>query len=116
MAIPGESVDLVAAGLVLEHVDDLGPVFKEAERALRQGGAMFVCEFHPFQQLAGLKAQYVDPATQAIMRVPAFQHDVSDFVTAGLNARLRLDALDEWRYSDDAPGAPPKLLSLMFVK
>lgn len=104
------------ASLVLEHVDDLGPVFKEARRVLHSAGALFVCEFHPFQQLAGWKAQYVDPATHAIAQVPAFCHDVSDFVNAGLGASLRLEAMNEWRYLEETVGARPKLLSLMFAK
>jgi ubiquinone/menaquinone biosynthesis C-methylase UbiE len=111
-----EFADLVVASLVLEHVRDLGPVFEHARKILKSGGALFVCELHPFLQLSGAKAQYLDPATRTITQVPAFRHDVSDFVNGGIAAGLRLTRLDEWRYPWDAIDAPPKLLTVDFAK
>lgn len=114
--VPDESADLVVASLVMEHIRDLKPIFAETERVLKGGGALFVCELHPFQQLAGVKAQFTDPATGMLAQVPAFRHDVSDFVNGGLDAGLRVARMDEWRYSEDEAAAPPKLLSVAFEK
>jgi ubiquinone/menaquinone biosynthesis C-methylase UbiE len=38
------SADLVIAMLVLEHIEQIQPVFTEAGRALRTGGELLICE------------------------------------------------------------------------
>jgi malonyl-CoA O-methyltransferase len=43
--------------------------------------------------------------------VPAFLHDVSDYVTAGLGAGLSLRALDEWWDPGANKEGSPRLLS-----
>jgi malonyl-CoA O-methyltransferase len=106
--------DFILCDLVLEHVEDLGPVFRYARAALRDGGTLFVCEFHPYRQLQGDQARFPD-GSDAVVRVPAFLHDTSDFVAAGLAAGLRLTNLSEWRDDDALPRDPPRLLSLTFT-
>ena len=109
------SADLVVVNLVLEHVEHLAPVFAETRRVLRVGGQFFLCELHPFRQLAGGQAQFPDPATGDVVRVPAFVHEVSEYLNAALDAGFALLRLGEWR--DDAAdrGRPPRLLSAQFV-
>jgi ubiquinone/menaquinone biosynthesis C-methylase UbiE len=114
--IAGESADLVVASLVLEHIRDLTPVFGETQRVLKSGGLLFICEFHPFQQLLGRKSQFVDMETRRIVQIPAFRHDVSDFVNGGLKAGLRLDRMDEWRYEGEDATALPKIVCLAFAR
>lgn len=114
--IDASSVDVVVGDLVLEHVDDLASVYAEAARALRPGGQLFLCELHPFRQLQGSQARFTDPSAGGVIRVPAYLHSVSEYVGGGLAAGLTLRQLVEWADPDAAPGAPPRLLSLLFER
>jgi ubiquinone/menaquinone biosynthesis C-methylase UbiE len=108
------SRDTLTCNLVLEHLEDLSSVFSQARRVLRPGGAFFVCELHPFQQLQGKQAYFVNPDTGLRQNVRCHLHDVSDYLNAaaesGLVLARALDVRDE--------GAPrttaPRLLGLLF--
>ena len=108
------SADVVIAMLILEHVEHLQIVFAEAARVVAAGGQFFVCELHPMRQLAGGQAQFSNTKTGARTRVPAFLHDVSDYVNAGLTAEFELQHLGEWRDADGEANSQPRLLSLLF--
>ncbi|MCA9973607.1 MAG: class I SAM-dependent methyltransferase [Anaerolineales bacterium] len=108
------TADVVVGMLVLEHVAQLAPVFREAARVLRPGGALFVCELHPLRQMLGRQAAFTDPHTGARQPIAAYLHDVSAYVNGGLAAGFTLLALDEWRDAGAAPTAPPRLLALRF--
>lgn len=111
-----DSADFIVAMLILEHVEHLETVFTEAARTLRTGGALFICELHPMRQLMGGQAQFSNTQTGDRQMVPAFLHNVSDFVNGGLSAGFDLDRLDEWRDPDAASNSIPRLLSLLFTK
>lgn len=108
------SADLCVVMLVLEHVEHIAPAFVEAARALRSGGELFVCELHPMRQMAGRQAEFTSPATGEQERIPAFLHDVSEFVKAGLSVGFELARLDEWRDPGALRTDMPRLLSLLF--
>jgi ubiquinone/menaquinone biosynthesis C-methylase UbiE len=110
------SVDVVVGNLVLEHVRELGPVFAEAARVLRAGGQLFFCELHPYRQLRGGQAHFVDAHTDETIHVAAYRHTVSEYVNDALAAGFTLRALGEWLEPDAEPGAPPRLLSLMMER
>jgi ubiquinone/menaquinone biosynthesis C-methylase UbiE len=112
--IGSESVDVVVANLILEHVHDLAPVFFEAARVLRPKGEFFACELHPYRQLLGVQAHFTDPNTGEEVKVTAHVHSVSEYVTAGLEAGFQLRQLGEWTEEGAAPDAPPRLISLLF--
>ena len=107
------SIDLVVCTLVLEHIGDLSHVFREARRVLRPGGEFLLFELHPFRQLQGGKAQFKDANSDATVYIPAFLHDVSEYVNTSLQAGFALVRLDEWRDEEGADKtAFPRLLSL----
>ncbi|MBC8142694.1 MAG: class I SAM-dependent methyltransferase [Armatimonadetes bacterium] len=108
-----ESFDLVVCNLVLEHLEHLSPVFAEAHRALSQRGTFFLSELHPFRQYDGSVANFSQGGTAT--EIPAFLHNVSDFVTAAQGKGFAVQALQEWWHDDDA-GQPPRLLSFLFTK
>lgn len=108
------SVHFVVGNLILEHVHDLAPVFFEAARVLRPGGQLFVCELHPYRQLLGAQAQFVDPDSGETVKVAAHVHTVAEYVNGGLEAGFSLRNLGEWT-EDDAPAdAPPRLISVLY--
>jgi ubiquinone/menaquinone biosynthesis C-methylase UbiE len=108
------SVDVVVGNLVLEHVRDLAPIHAEAARVLRPGGQLFLCELHPFRQLRGGQAHFVDPRSGETVHVPAFMHTTSEYVNGGLAAGFELRELGEWLEPDAPADSPPRLLSLLF--
>jgi ubiquinone/menaquinone biosynthesis C-methylase UbiE len=114
--VESESVDVVVGNLVLEHVQELAPVFTEASRVLRAGGQLFFCELHPYRQLRGGQAHFIDAHTDETVHVAAYRHSVSDYVTVALTAGFTLRALGEWLEPDAEPGAPPRLLSLLLER
>jgi malonyl-CoA O-methyltransferase len=111
-----DSADVIIAMLILEHVEHLETVFTEAARALRPRGELFICELHPMRQLMGGQAQFCNTQTGARELIPAFLHNVSDYVNDGLSAGLDVCRLDEWRDPDAGSDTIPRLLSLLFTK
>ena len=112
--VEDESADLVIAMLILEHVENLAPVFAEAARVLTAGGEFFLCELHPMRQLSGGQAQFSNARTGERKLVPAFIHDVSDFVNSGISSGFALQQMREWRDADALVYSQPRLLSLLF--
>ena len=108
------SADVVIVMLVLEHVEQLEPVFVEAARTLEEGGELFICELHPTRQLMGKQAQFTSTETGERQLVPAFLHNTSDYVNAGLSSGFELVKMGEWRDADALPKDLPRLLSLRF--
>jgi len=106
------SADLVIAMLVLEHVEMLEPFFAEAARVLNAGGDLFVCELHPMRQLLGGQAQFTSTHTGECQLVPAFIHNVSNYVNAGLSSGFEVVKMGEWRDADALATDLPRLLSL----
>jgi ubiquinone/menaquinone biosynthesis C-methylase UbiE len=107
------SVDLVICNLVLEHVENLAPVFAEAARVLTSGGHLFICELHPYRQLRGGQAHFADPSSGNTIAVSAYRHTTSEYVNAAIAAGLALLELGEWSDEGAGPDAPPRLLSLL---
>jgi ubiquinone/menaquinone biosynthesis C-methylase UbiE len=110
--ITDASADLVIAMLVLEHIEHLDPIFKEAARALRPGGEVFLCELHPVRQMSGGQARFIDGDTGERVHVPAFLHDVSEFVNAGLGTGFELVHLGELRDQGALQSDLPRLLTV----
>lgn len=112
--VESASVDAVVGNLILEHVHDLAPVYFEATRVLRPAGQLFICELHPYRQLLGAQAQFVDPSSGETVKVTAHVHTVAEYVNGGVEAGFELRSLGEWTEDDAPPGSPPRLISLLF--
>ena len=110
------SVDAVVANLILEHVHDLAPVFFEAARVLRPGGQFFFCELHPYRQLAGGQAHFVDPDSGETVQVAAHVHTVSEYVNGAIEAGFKLLSLGEWKEDEADPDSPPRRISLLLER
>jgi ubiquinone/menaquinone biosynthesis C-methylase UbiE len=114
--VDSASVDTVVANLILEHVHDLAPVFFEAARVLRPQGQFFFCELHPYRQLTGAQAQFVDPSTGQTVKLTAHVHTISDYVMGGIEAGFQLRSMGEWTEEGAPEDAPPRLISCLFER
>jgi ubiquinone/menaquinone biosynthesis C-methylase UbiE len=113
--IASASIDVVVGDLVLEHVEEVGHIFREAARVLRPAGNAFICELHPIRQFLGGRAHFVDAASGEVVDFPVFRHTLSEFVNRGVEAGLAVERVDEWP-DEGRSDAPPRLLSVLFGK
>ena len=86
--------DLVSCNLILEHVQNLNPVFAEAARVLKPHGYFFVSELHPFKQYGGGKARF--ELNNETVSPDCFIHHTSDYFDAAQNAGFSCSELKEW--------------------
>ncbi len=105
--------DLISCNLVLEHIQDLPPVFAEASRKLVRGGRLFISELHPFRQYQGTKATFT--RGEETIEIAAHIHHISDFLGAAEHQGFALLGLNEWWHEEDT-GKPPRLITFMFRK
>ncbi len=105
--------NLVTFSLVLEHIENLEPVFKEVSESLVSGGYVYIGELHPFKQYSGTKARFDTEAGQQI--VECFNHHVSEFVQAAKKHGLSLVDLNEFFDDDDRTGIP-RILTVLLKK
>jgi len=110
---PANGANLVSFNLVLEHIQDLAGVMRQACKALRPGGRIFISELHPFKQYQNSQARFLTSQGEEV-KVPAFTHHVSDFLGAAEARGLRLLRFDEWWHPEDPRGAVPRLASFVF--
>lgn len=105
--------DLITCNLVLEHIQDLNFVFREAARVLQPNGYFFINELHPFRQYDGKKARF--QRHEATVEVDAFVHHISDFVRAAIDSGLSLIKLNEYWHEADQ-NKLPRIISFLFEK
>ena len=105
---------LVSCNLVLEHVEHLEAIFREAARVLAVGGSFSVSELHPHKQYLGSQARFGD-AGHSEIKIDAFTHHLSDFVGAARAAGFQLESVDEAWHDEDV-ATPPRLIYFMFRK
>lgn len=105
--------DLVSFSLVLEHIDNLDHIFKEASASLNLGGFVYIGELHPFKQYSGSKARFDTENGQHI--VACFNHHISDFLHAAKSHSLELVDMDEY-FDDNDRNAVPRILTIIFKK
>ncbi len=107
------SFDLITCSLVLEHIENLGFVFAEANKALRENGHFYIGELHPFKQYSGSKARF--ETGNGSFELECFIHHVSEFFEAAKNNKFEIVELKEW-FDDDDKTRIPRLLTLVFKK
>ncbi len=105
--------DLVTFSLVLEHIDNLEPIFREVAISLKTGAYLYIGELHPFKQYSGSKARFDTESGQQV--VECFNHNISDFINAGKKHDLVLADIDEYFDNDDRSEIP-RILTLLLKK
>lgn len=92
--------DLVVCSLVDEHLPAVGPLYAEAARLLMPGACFVLVSFHPqFVMATGMPTHFTDAAGEHLA-ITTNIHLVSEQVTAGVAAGLRLAEMRE-RLVDD---------------
>jgi SAM-dependent methyltransferase len=87
--------DLVIASLVDEHLDDLGPLYREARRLAAPAGSFVLVAFHPhFIIASGMPTHYTSGSGEPVA-ISTHVHLLSEHVTAGLAAGWTLVELRE---------------------
>jgi ubiquinone/menaquinone biosynthesis C-methylase UbiE len=105
--------DLITFSLVLEHIENLEHIFKEAYKLLHAGGKIYIGELHPFKQYAGTKARFETSSGTHV--VECFNHHVSDFIQGAKNQGFILADVNEF-FDDDNREAVPRILTLLLQK
>ena len=105
--------DLVSFSLVLEHIENLDHIFKQACQSLNRGGYVYVGELHPFKQYAGSKARF--ETENGVQVVDCFTHHISDFVGAAKKNGLTLVDINE-HFDDDNRNEIPRILTILLKK
>ena len=102
--------DLVSFSLVLEHIQNLDPVFNEASKRLKPGGYVYIGELHPFKQYAGTKARFDTDEGQQV--VECYNHHVSEFIQTAKKYQLMPVDIREY-FDDDDTNKIPRILSIL---
>lgn len=81
--VRGDAVDAAYVVLVLEHIPDIGPFFREVHRVVRPGGRLVVVLNHPFYSAPGA-APVTDPTDlEVYWRMGTYLADGSSDEPAG---------------------------------
>lgn len=108
-----KNYDLISFSLVLEHIENLDHIFKEAWKLLNGGGFVYIGELHPYKQYTGSKARF--DTAEGVQVVQCFNHHLSDFTNSAKKYGLLLVDADEYFDNDDRSSIP-RILTLLFQK
>ncbi|MBF5043795.1 class I SAM-dependent methyltransferase [Aggregicoccus sp. 17bor-14] len=105
--LPDGSADEVLLCLVLEHVAELGPLFREVQRLLAPGGSVRCLEIHPRLVERGTQAHFWHEGRE--YRLASYPHAAEAYVAAFDEAGLELGAVCEWYATQEAEARCAKL-------
>jgi 2-polyprenyl-3-methyl-5-hydroxy-6-metoxy-1,4-benzoquinol methylase len=105
--------DLAVFSLVLEHIENVDPIFEKLAQCIQPGGYVYIGELHPFKQYAGSKARYQTAEGEQL--VTCFNHHLSDFTTAAINNGFSITTIQEY-FDEDNKSNLPRILALLFQK
>lgn len=108
-----EKFDLISFSLVLEHIKNLGHIFKEASKLLKPGGYIYLGELHPYKQYLGTKARF--GTDEGLQILDCYVHNISDFIDPAEQNSLEIKDLNEFFDTDDRT-VVPRVLAILFKK
>jgi malonyl-CoA O-methyltransferase len=100
LPVKDSAFDKVLSSLVLEHIENLRPFFRELKRICRKKGSIVISTMHPAMMLRGTAARFTDPKTGRKVYPGSFDHKVSDIVMSAMREGLTIEHLGE--HSPDA--------------
>jgi SAM-dependent methyltransferase len=98
--LAGGSYDLVTEVLADEHLPDLHPLYGEAWRLTRPGGAFVLVGYHSHFLMSGIPTHF-DRAGHEPVAVESYVHLLSDHVKAAQAAGWTLSEMDEGVVDDE---------------
>jgi malonyl-CoA O-methyltransferase len=101
-------LDRLVCALVLDHVAELGALFREFRRVVRREGRVVVSVMHPAMNLRGVEARFVDPKTGREVRPRSVTHQIADYVQAAIGAGLAVERLGEHAVDDALAARLPR--------
>ena len=104
---------LISFSLVLEHIEDLNLVFREAAKATAASGYWYIGELHPFKQYTGTKARFDTADGQK--EVACFTHHISAFTQLAKLHSFSIEKIDEYFDNGDKTSIP-RILTLLLKK
>jgi predicted TPR repeat methyltransferase len=105
--------DLIVFSLVLEHIQNLEPIFEKANKCMAVGGYIYIGELHPFKQYAGSKARFeTENGTQVL---ECYTHHVSDYWQSVAKFGFKIVELNEY-FDQNQTNEIPRILSILFQK
>jgi len=105
--------DLISFSLVLEHIENLAHIFKEASLLLKIGGHIYIGELHPYKQYAGTKARF--ETEDGVRVLQCYNHNISEFTQASKKFKLVPEDVNEY-FDDDNSTALPRILTILLKK
>jgi ubiquinone/menaquinone biosynthesis C-methylase UbiE len=105
--------DLINFSLVLEHIENLEPIFRNTDKFLAPGGHVYIGELHPFKQYTGSKAKFETDKGEQI--VSCFNHHISDFTNLANKYNFNVRRVDEFFEDNDRTNIP-RILTLLLKK
>ena len=82
--------DIAIMALVLEHLENIKPVFNKIYDQLNDGASFFLSEIHPFRMQNGSGARYFDEEKKIEIRAKSFCHSESEIENAAINAGFEI--------------------------
>lgn len=108
-----QKFELLIFSLVLEHIENLVPVFEKASISVRPGGYVYIGELHPYKQYTGTKARF--ETAEGMKIVTCFNHHLSDFVKPAKTYGFELADLKEY-FDDHNSDTIPRIFTILLRK
>lgn len=102
--------DLATFSLVLEHIENLEPVFEKVSKLIAESGYVYIGELHPFKQYAGSKARFTTAEGEQV--VTCFNHHISDFTQAANKYGFTIMHINEY-FDEGDRNTIPRILSIL---
>jgi predicted TPR repeat methyltransferase len=102
--------DLITFSLVLEHIQNLNNIFKQAAEKIVTGGYVYIGELHPFKQYTGSKARF--NTIEGEQTVTCFTHNISDFTQAAKKQGFAIVEINEY-FDEDNKNSVPRIIVLL---
>jgi SAM-dependent methyltransferase len=106
--LPDGAYDVVTTSLVDEHLATLEPLYAEARRLVRPGGAYVLVGFHPFFIMASGMPTHYDRAPGEPVAIETHVHLLSEHVAAAHAAGWTLAELHEATIDDEWIARKPR--------
>jgi len=108
-----EKFELISFSLILEHIENLDHIFREASGLLKPGGLIYIGELHPYKQYLGTKARF--ETEEGLQILDCYNHNISDFISSAIKYGFDLKDVSEF-WDDEGKEAVPRVLVIILKK